>query len=179
MKGNHTYFQQRFLLPLIVFLVSACGVVKDTPTLPSGMTATEIQTYSRTLGMPLSGKENPVLIKEVAGWIGTPYRHGGNTRSGVDCSGFIWALYRDVYGISIARTTRDQSIQSRRIGRRGLQEGDLLFFRTKGRSISHVGIYLGNGYFAHASTSRGVIVSSLSEDYYNQRFARGGRVRPG
>ncbi|TVR40044.1 MAG: hypothetical protein EA394_08790 [Bacteroidia bacterium] len=176
---DRTYIQRKLLLLLIAMLLSGCVAMRDTPARPPGMPATEVQTYSRTLGMPLSGRENPVLIKEVAGWTGTPYRYGGNTRSGVDCSGFVWALYRDVYGTNIARTTRDQSIQSRRISRRNLQEGDLLFFRTKGRSISHVGIYLGNGYFAHASKSRGVIVSSLTEDYYNKRFARGGRVRPG
>ncbi len=125
--------------------------------------------------MPLSGRENPALIRESASWIGTPYRIGGNSRAGADCSGFVWAVYRNVYGVSLPRTTEEMAKQTRRVRKNRLREGDLVFFRTQRRSISHVGIYLGNGYFVHASTNSGVMVNQLDERYYARRFVRGGR----
>ncbi len=141
------------------------------------MDAAFYNEYSQKLGFRLSGKENPSLIREVARWTGTPYRYGGTTPAGADCSGFVWKVYRDVFDIELERTTRSMAKETRRVGRSRLQEGDLVFFRTKGRKISHVGIYLGNNHFIHASSSRGVIVSNLDEAYYSQRFHKGGRVR--
>ena len=127
--------------------------------------------------MPLTGQENALLIREVASWLGTPYRYGGSTRAGADCSGFIWSVYCDVYQENIPRTTEEMAARSQRVRQRNLREGDLVFFRIKGRKISHAGLYLGNRHFVHASTSRGVVVNSLEEDYYRRRFARGGRFR--
>lgn len=160
-------------------MLSSCGVKRDVTVAPSHMRLSEAEReqYSRRLGMPLSGNENPLLVREVASWMGTPYRYGGSTRSGSDCSGFVWSVYREVYNHQLPRTTGAMLTETRRIRKSGLREGDLVFFRMKGRKVSHVGIYLGNGHFAHASTSRGVIVNELNESYYLRRFARGGRVR--
>ena len=159
---------------LAVLFFSSCGIHRET-TRVRGLSADERVEYSRRLGMPLSGKENPELIRELGDWVGTPYRYGGSTRGGADCSGFIWAVYRDVYGKGIPRTTGGMARESRRVRQGRLKEGDLVFFRMKGRKISHAGLYLGNRHFIHATTSRGVMVNSLEEDYYRRRFARGGR----
>ncbi len=163
------------LLGTIVF--QSCGVLREAPSHP-GLTEAERVEFSRSLGISLSGNENPALIQEVERWMGTPYRYGGTTGSGVDCSGFIGQIYRNVYNINPPRTTAGLAAESGRIGRRRLREGDLVFFRTKSRwRISHAGIYLGNGNFVHASSSNGVIINSLEENYYSRRFARGGRLR--
>lgn len=167
------------LMWMIILLLgtTSCSISRRTPEVRR-WTPEEYRPYERQLDMQLTGYENPELIKTVAAWKGTPYQFGGTTRQGADCSGFVWAVYRNVYGKNLPRTTRAMDNESRRVRRRNLKEGDLVFFRTKGIfGISHVGIYLGNGYFAHSSASRGVIVSQLDEKYYDRRFRRGGRIR--
>jgi len=110
--------------------------------------------------------------------MGAPYRYGGSTLQGADCSGFVMSVYRQVYGIALPRSTADMARVGRRVSRHRLREGDLVFFKIgKGRKVTHAGIYLGNQRFIHASTSRGVIVSHLSETYYAPRFVHGSRVR--
>ena len=116
------------------------------------------------------------LLEAVDEWYGVRYRTGGNTKSGVDCSGFTCAVYAAVYGITLPRISRDQYHLSRKISTTELQEGDLLFFNTNGRGVSHVAVYLGNNKFIHASVSRGVMVSDLFEPYYIQRFVGAGRI---
>ena len=114
------------------------------------------------------------LLREVEGWYGTPYVYGGTTKSGTDCSGFTQSLYRSI-GVEIPRRASRQAVAARNVSRDGLRAGDLVFFNTSGSGISHVGIYLGNGYFAHAASSRGVVRESLSHPYYSTRFVQGGR----
>lgn len=116
------------------------------------------------------------LLENVDYWYGVRYRRGGNTKSGVDCSGFTVAVYSAVYGMMLPRVSREQYRISRKISTTELQEGDLVFFNTTGRGVSHVGIYLGNNRFIHASVSRGVMVNSLFENYYIKRFVGAGRI---
>ncbi|MEO7983910.1 MAG: NlpC/P60 family protein [Bacteroidota bacterium] len=116
------------------------------------------------------------LLDNVDEWYGVRYRTGGNTKSGVDCSGFTFAVYMAVYGIALPRVSREQYRISRKISTTELQSGDLVFFNTKGNGVSHVGVYLGNNRFIHASVSRGVMVSDLSESYYVQRYYGAGRI---
>ncbi len=108
-------------------------------------------------------------------WIGTPYQFGGNSIHGTDCSGFTANLYNYLFGIELARTSREQARQCSFISQDSLHLGDLVFFRN-GFFISHVGVYLSNGYFVHASTSQGVTISNLSETYFKKRFYRAGRI---
>jgi hypothetical protein len=168
-----------FFLFLILLLMSSCSPVRRTSRQPVPLAPPSFyHEHSIRLGFWLSGKEDPRLISEASAWMGTPYRLGGTTTAGTDCSGFVWVVYNRVYAYSLPRTTRDMAIYSRRIPARRLREGDLVFFRTtRRRRISHAGIYLGNGYFIHASTSRGVMVSHLDEPYYARTFAYGGWVR--
>ena len=130
-------------------------------------------------GMEMSSDDNLKLYEEIKNWIGVPYRYGGNTSKGVDCSGFVVNVYKNVYGIKLQRSS--ELIYKKncdKIKKSKLQEGDLVFFKTgKKKRINHVGIYLKNGKFVHTSTSRGVIISSLDEDYYRKNFMQAGRVR--
>ena len=96
------------------------------------------------------------LYEFIDEWRRTPYRMGGTSKSGVDCSGFTRELMRDVYHVELPRTARDQYEDTRRISQDELSEGDLVFFYTGGYYISHVGVYLGNNYFVHSSSSNGV-----------------------
>lgn len=164
---------------LMAIWISSCSPARRTSDHISRMATREFyQEHSRKLGFHLSGKENPALIAEVSSWMGSPYRHGGFTRQGADCSGFVWQVYRQVYGYSVPRTTDAMASVSRKVRPRRLKEGDLVFFRiNKGRKVSHVGIYLGQDKFIHASTYRGVIVSDLNEYYYARRIVYGGRIR--
>ena len=105
------------------------------------------------------------LLQQYAHWEGTPYRYGGNSRRGVDCSGFIQQVYRGFAGRHLPRTTRQQAELGRAVSWSELEPGDLVFFKT-GFKQRHAGIYLGNGEFMHASTSKGVILSRLDNPYW-------------
>ena len=108
--------------------------------------------------MDIDAKDNHRLYIEVADWIGTPYRHGGTTRKGTDCSGFTSAVYKKVYRHKLKRSSEEQRTKNcRKVAKRNLKEGDLVFFHNgrKKRKATHVGIYLKDGRFVHASTSRG------------------------
>ena len=131
--------------------------------------------YAAKLSVKPSELKNARLYAFVDSWSGTPYRYGGGSKSGVDCSGFVGILYKEVYSRSLPRTTRDLSSKGAKVPKAGLREGDLVFFNIKGKN-SHVGVYLANGYFVHASTSRGVIISHLENSYYKKVFSKGGRV---
>jgi cell wall-associated NlpC family hydrolase len=112
-----------------------------------------------------------VLIDD---WWGTRYRLGGNDRHGIDCSGFTCMLFNNLFQTQIPRTARDQFAATRAIDPAQLREGDLVFFATGG-AITHVGFYLQNNKFVHASTSEGVTISDLNDRYWQQRFAGAGR----
>lgn len=114
------------------------------------------------------------MQSEIDSWMGTPYVYGGISKSGVDCSGFTQAVYRSI-GIEIPRRASSQSVAAETVSRSNLKYGDLVFFNTSGSGISHCGIYLGNGQFVHASSSRGVVRDILSHPYYSSRFVTGGR----
>jgi cell wall-associated NlpC family hydrolase len=116
------------------------------------------------------------LLETVDQWYGVRYRTGGNTKSGVDCSGFTCAVYSSHYGYTLPRVSREQYRVSRKLSIPELEEGDLVFFSMHGRGVSHVGVYLGNNKFIHASVSRGVMVNDLSETYYKVRYYGAGRI---
>jgi len=120
------------------------------------------QTFSRN---------NTQLQNYVQSWLGVPYKYGGINKRGIDCSGFTSTVYKDVYGFKLPRTALDQYKSGRKIRTALLIEGDLVFFRgVRGAGIDHVGIYLEDNKFIHASISVGVTISDLSEKYYKTRY---------
>jgi cell wall-associated NlpC family hydrolase len=134
--------------------------------------------YAILLNVPVEEITNKYQIQFIESWYGVPYRMGGIDRKGVDCSAFTQSFIASLYGLSIARTSREQYANCTRIKKDELDEGDLVFFYTTRRKvISHVGVYLRNNKFVHASTSSGVMISDLSDDYFARRFMGAGRVR--
>lgn len=131
--------------------------------------------YAQLLNVEVESLTNLTLYKEVEKWLGTRYRYGGATEKGIDCSAYSGTLAHNVFGLVLPRTARDQYASCIKLDREELQQGDLVFFNTRG-GISHVGMYLGNGYFTHASTSIGVTISNLSETYWSRKFISGGRL---
>lgn len=168
-----------FWILLFVLTLTSCGSKKQRVALPADFKGPK--ELSRLYGVRLTPDDNIFLYNEGAKWLGVPHRMGGLTKKGVDCSGFVAIVFREVYGKQLARSSADMLKHNcKKVNRVNLKEGDLVFFRTgKGRKKvpNHVGIYLKNGKFIHTSTSSGVIVSSLSEPYYVRSWLTGGRVK--
>ena len=133
--------------------------------------------YAILLDAPVEEMQDHRLISFLENWYGTRYRMGGADKSGIDCSAFVQTFMMFMYNVSMARTSREQYLQCDRILKSDLQEGDLVFFRTqRKKGITHVGVYLRNNKFVHASTSSGVMISDMNEAYFAQRFASAGRI---
>ena len=165
---------RNILLILLPLLLGSCR------TIAPRYDYQELAKASIRLGIDIDMEDNHVLYVESASWLGVPYRGGGTTRRGVDCSGLTSAIYKKVYHKNLERNSDDQRKKDCRKVKKGkLSEGDLVFFHngSRKRRASHVGIYLKDGRFIHASTSRGVIVSHLNEPYYRKHWLSGGRVR--
>ncbi|HIE52080.1 MAG TPA: LysM peptidoglycan-binding domain-containing protein [Armatimonadetes bacterium] len=127
---------------------------------------------------PRQNLSGETLVREAMKYLGAPYRRGGVTSRGVDCSGLVYAVCR-AYGLRVPHSARALAQLGQPVSRKELQPGDLVFFNLRGRSISHVGIYLGNGRFIHASTPRsGVIISRLAEKPYATHFVCARRLTP-
>jgi hypothetical protein len=131
--------------------------------------------YAQMMNTEVEAVSNLDLYNFIDEWWGTHYRYGGSTKAGIDCSAFAGTLLSKVYGIASPRTARAQYSDCNKLEREALKEGDLVFFNTRG-GVSHVGVYLSNGYFAHASVGNGVTISSLDENYYSKKFIGGGRL---
>jgi len=114
------------------------------------------------------------ILATAQSWLGTPYLWGGNTRQGVDCSGFVKSVFDEV-GITLPRTAQMQYNYSKRIDWDELQPGDLLFYSKKGK-ITHVALYIGKGEIIHSATGRGVIKQNVSDEYLSSIYAGAGRV---
>ncbi len=131
--------------------------------------------YAQLLDVEVESITNHSLFVAIEKWWGTRYRYGGATEKGIDCSAYASTLAHQVFGLVLPRTAREQYANCIKLEKEQLLEGDLVFFNTRG-GISHVGMYVGNGYFTHASTSIGVTISSLSETYWSKKFVGGGRL---
>src|ERR1700743_2047084 len=167
-------------IALSLSIVAAQAQTKTASTQPADKAPDEqdglIKEYfSQIMGVALSTTSNVKLFQFVYDWVGTPYHFGGDSRKGIDCSAFTKELYSNVFNLTIKRNSRDIFSMVSPVRKDELQEGDLVFFKIHSRSISHVGIYLGNNKFAHAS-SRGVAINSLDDGYYSRYFYKGGRL---
>ena len=157
-------------------------LVNETPVIASRVTpkpqrGSDGRECNNALGLRCNDDDNQDLYETVNSWLGVPYKYGGTDRNGIDCSAFVGTVFREVYGVTLHRTSNDMLQDVTLIGRSQLREGDLLFFTNSRGKVSHVGIYLKNNLFAHSSTSNGVSVSKLDSKYWSQHFYKGGRVK--
>lgn len=133
--------------------------------------------YAVIIDAPVESLVNIPLLELIDKWWGTRYCMGGSTENCIDCSAFTQIILKDIYSRILPRTSQEQYNMSRRVELEDLLEGDLVFFSSGGRAITHVGVYLQNNKFVHASTSGGVTITDLSDKYWNPKFRGGGRVR--
>lgn len=143
----------------LIFLAFACLLLStSTPAMASANTSTS-------------------LIKSASAYKGTPYKYGGSTTSGFDCSGYTQFVFKKE-GIAIPRDTTSQFSTGKSVSKSNLKTGDLVFFNTSGKGVSHVGIYVGSNKFIHASTSKGVTISSINDPaYWGKRYIGARRVK--
>jgi lipoprotein Spr len=132
--------------------------------------------YSVLLEIGVEKLTNKKLVEYIHQRYAVPYRIGGTSKEGIDCSAFVQGLASDAFAVQLPRTSRKQAAFCTDIDKNQLQEGDLVFFNTLG-GISHVGLYINNNKFVHASTSNGVIISDLDEPYWQRRFVKAGRIK--
>lgn len=115
------------------------------------------------------------LMDQYASWKGVRYRLGGDSRKGIDCSAFVQRTFREQFGMELPRSTYEQQETGTQVQRGKLRPGDLVLFRA-GSTGRHVGIYIGNNQFVHASTRAGVMISSMDDAYWTKRYQEGRRI---
>ncbi|MCL1075602.1 NlpC/P60 family protein [Shewanella dokdonensis] len=152
------------LLLTLLLILSGCSSAPSQPSMPEAAPVVN----------PLSADDLKTVQQQ---WQGVPYRLGGSSKKGIDCSGFVAVTYQQLLAMSLPRTVEEQAGLGYAVTRAQLRSGDLLFFKT-GRIRRHVGIYLSNGEFMHASTSQGVTISSLNNDYWRRHYWQARRLQP-
>lgn len=166
------------LAGLVTGCVSRPLSVDDGMGFPESIAAPAPSTASGPLSLDLarsgSLREPEVVLRQrlhaqAEAWRAVPYRHGGLSQAGIDCSGLVHVTFRDQFGIDLPRETSWQVQEGESVDRGRWRAGDLVFFRID-RRTRHVGIYLGHGEFLHASSSQGVMVSRLDDRYWAQRY---------
>ncbi|MGF1844228.1 NlpC/P60 family protein [Vibrio clamense] len=153
-------YKNQLLFPIIISLI-----ITGCSNAPSHI----IGSQNRVVPFEEQLPDNHLLMVQFNKWSGTPYRLGGNSLNGVDCSAFVQEVYRSALGLALPRTTALQSERGRSIEYQQVKTGDLVFFKTSYKT-RHVGIYLDNNRFMHASTSKGVIISRLDNPYWASAF---------
>ncbi|MDB5282119.1 MAG: glycoside hydrolase [Bacteroidota bacterium] len=153
--------------------------VLPVATFPEDLDSAKVDSFFRIRSIDIREAVNPQLFYEVYRWYRTCYRWGGNNDKGIDCSHFVNMLCEKIYGKTVGPSAGSIFSMCTVVkgGLREAQEGDLIFFKIKRGQISHVGIYLQNGMFAHASSHVGVNVSDMSQAYYKRAFFRVGRIK--
>ncbi len=157
----------------VAFLVSSCqsGVRYASGTVPDHL----IEQWTGTDELAESTPQERFVAGIAEQWLGTPYHYAGNDRSGIDCSGLMVQVFSKA-GVSLPRTSSQQFSTGADVNSDDLRIGDLVFFNLSGAGISHVGVYIGNNHFIHASSSRGVVRDNLSDRYFFHRLAGARRV---
>jgi len=177
-KGNIQFIEDMDLSPTASRQIKILAGDKNAPA--PAISDELLNKYASMIGLMPKSMSNYILYKFIDEWYGVKYTYGGNDKSGIDCSAFVQKAYAEVFCTELVRTARDQFHSCRMIWDiDNLIEGDLVFFRTRGKRISHVGIYLANNFFVHASTTGGVMISSLTETYWSKRFAGAGKIAKG
>ena len=170
---------KKFIIAISIFLLAACSANKEKLTYQKKdqqeldqfivQLKTNRPNRSKITSFPISDKKLAKIYQE---WEGTGYLLGGSDKNGIDCSAFAQIAFSDVFGITLPRSTSEQQSIGKQIQKHELKQGDLVFFRKN----RHVGIYLGNNHFMHASTNEGVTISSLNDDYWLRAYTQSRRV---
>ncbi|MDR1846593.1 MAG: C40 family peptidase [Bacteroidales bacterium] len=154
-----------YILFLSFFILGGCATKK------------QVQTDIVSNPNKKTEKINDALTDYCNEWLGSPYKFGGLSKKGVDCSGFVYSVYRDLYGVTLPRRSADMITAVSVVDSKdSLQRGDILFFHNGKGKINHVGIYLESNRFIHSSTSQGVIISTLNETYWQLHYHCGGHL---
>jgi probable lipoprotein NlpC len=161
--------------PAVTCRVVGCLCLILLPMVSGCAAPTMTDNVAKRIQGAESGTEQ-MLRAGIRPWLGTPHRMGGMGHRGVDCSGLVVILYKDLFGERVPRTTAALIHSGRRVARRSLTPGDLVFFKP-GNKARHVGIFLGHGEFVHASTSHGVMISHLDDDFWRHCYLTGRRLR--
>lgn len=159
----------------LTMIIIGCGPKKSIQG--SAHSGSIEKKYAALLQVDENDIDNVSLYRFIDEWYGTPYKYGGKSKSGVDCSGFTSILLKEIYDKELSGSSASLYDQCRRTAGRNLQEGDLVFFKIDSKQISHVGVYLQNNRFVHATTRAGVMINSLDEDYYRNAYWGGGTVK--
>ncbi|MFN8275863.1 MAG: C40 family peptidase [Chitinophagales bacterium] len=167
---------QLVICHLFLALLVACSAHGQTNTDYSHLRFMPLDSFYRHHQLDIVQANNCDLFFETYDWLGTPYRMGGRTKSGIDCSDFASVIYNKVYGKTLTGAVTDILKKCDLIDTSQLSEGDLVFFKIYKKQVSHVGVYLGNRRFAHATVHGGVMVNSLDENYYRRYFFGAGRL---
>ena len=165
-----------FVFLLVIFLF-ACHTKKPATGISKQNISKKKEYYSRKFGVSLDRESNLKLYAAVDSWMGVKYKYASCTKSGIDCSCLVNALYKEAYSCNTPRDTKALYEAVKKIDKDNLREGDLVFFKMKAGKIDHVGIYLSNNKFVHASTKQGVMISSLEEEHFRKNFKTGGKLK--
>ncbi len=152
---------------------SAKPVPSRTPPASSG---SHVVTPRGGTSSPADKIDHQKMMDVILGYLGTPYLYGGETKSGIDCSAFTSAVYDQSVNVKLPRSAADQVKEGKPVSFDDLKFGDLMFFNTTGANPSHVGIYIGDDLFAHASEAFGVTISSIESSYYKKRYTEARRI---
>jgi len=164
------------VIPLNSF--SSRGFIVPTDSCKMAFDSTKCSGYRyfKTKGVQFDSLSNLKLYNELYGWLGVPYRWGGRSKAGADCSGFASLIYKNVYSINVSGSAGDIYKKLKPINKSELREGDLIFFSFNHKYIAHVGLYLSNNKFIHeTSWGRGITISDLNKSYYNLYYFSAGR----
>ncbi len=157
----------RYICFILVLTIVSCGTKKYAVSPTKAARAAEVMAN-------LKSKD---LYRFITDWTGVKYKLGGMDKNGIDCSGFALILERDIYGLTLPRRSRDQAEVIKKREKDNLKEGDLIFFSFGGNEVDHVGVYLSNDFFVHASTTRGVVVDDLKLPIYQQAIVKTGTLK--
>jgi len=160
---------------IVVSIILSCSSQKELSK--ENKNTYIVDKYAQLLSVGKSEITNIKLYQFIDSWYGTKYKYGGLSKNGIDCSGFCNILYAEVYNKQLNRRAADISKSVKKVSKKNLKEGDLVFFDIAKKKSSHVGVYLKNNKFVHASSSKGVIISSLDNPYYIKTFNKGGQVK--
>ena len=167
-----------FGILFFLLLLNGCGSIAPTPRYTKAATRDGSTKIVRELKKRQRGGKNR-LLRVVDSYLGVPYKWGGTTRQGMDCSAFARAIYRETYGVELPRTSKQMYQLGQKISpQRNLKSGDLVFFKNtySGPGVSHVGVYISDGRFAHASSSAGGVITGLESSYFKKRYAGARRI---